>query len=542
MVHSSYTSAGDAPLTRIAIIGRPNVGKSTLFNRLVGKKLALVDDTPGVTRDRRYGTASLAGLAFEAIDTAGMDEGDAASLNRRMLNQTREAFKEADAIFFVVDVRTGLTPLDETYAKEARKSGKPLVLVLNKAEGRAGQDMIADIYGLGFTDMAFISAEHGEGMADLFDALRDAMGDDWLAREEARAEEEEARRIARKKAAREEALSFEKEAENYHDSAEDFTTEIITEEASHTLPDLRTEGADEPNDEESGTDLLDEEEAPEPGAPIEIAVLGRPNAGKSTLINALIGEDRLLTGPEAGITRDAIGLDFAWQNHRFKLVDTAGLRKRSKITDKLEKLAASDGLRALKYAKVVVLLLDAHNPLEKQDINIAALAAREGRAMVIAVNKWDRVSADKQAYLKSIEDMLKGQLSQVAGVPLVAISALKKDGLNGLMKAILHTHDVWNRRVPTAALNRWLEDVTSHHSPPLVRGRRLKIKYVSQIKTRPPTFTLHCNIKDDFPETYLRYLTSGLRRDFDLTGTPIRLLVRAGKNPYAAKAKKRGKR
>lgn len=496
-------------LTRIAIIGRPNVGKSTLFNRLVGKKLALVDDMPGVTRDRRYGTASLAGLDFEVVDTAGMDEGDETSLARRMLNQTREAIKEADAVFFVIDARAGVLPLDEAYAKETRRSGKPVILVVNKSEGRAAEAILAETYALGANYTAFISAEHGEGMADLFDAMRDALGEQWLEHAEHYANQQE------KKSRQSDSSAMQQDA-------------LATDEAAAFF-DIEEDGEDA---------FIDD--APPAGSPVNIAVLGRPNAGKSTLINALLGEDRLLTGPEAGITRDAIALDFSWQNQHFKLVDTAGLRKRNKITDKVEKLAVSDSVRALKYAEVVVLLLDAHHPLEKQDINIAALAAREGRALVVVVNKWDRVTAEKKAYLKSLETMLFGQLSQVAGVPLVPISALKQDGLDDLMHAILHAHKIWNKRVPTSALNRWLEGVVAHHSPPLVRGRRLKIKYISQIKTRPPTFTLHCNIKEDFPEGYLRYLTGALRRDFDLTGTPIRLIVKSSKNPYAYKvAKKR---
>jgi GTP-binding protein len=489
---------------RIGIVGRPNVGKSTLFNRLVGKKLAIVDDTPGVTRDRRYGNASLAGIGFMVIDTAGMDEGDGArSLTTRMLSQTREAIAEADGLFFVIDARTGITPLDETYAKEVRRTGKPVIVIANKAEGNIAHEIGPEIHRLGFSHAAAISAEHGEGLADLFDAMRDAFGSDTLEKHVL----EQKSRSSRRAAAMHEQ----------HDYEIDLSDDEAAEEDEMLMPAL-------------------------PEGPIQMAVLGRPNAGKSTLINALIGEDRQLTGPESGITRDTITLPFSWKGQAFSLQDTAGMRKRNKITDKLEKLAVADGLRAMRYAQIVVLLLDAHNPLEKQDISIAALTIREGRALIIAINKWDLVSADKKAYLDTLRRMLDSQLAQASGVPIIPVSALKEQGLDDLMQTVTTAHEVWNKRVPTAALNRWLEHIIAHHSPPLVRGRRLKIKYISQIKMRPPTFTLHCNVKQDFPESYLRYLTGALRRDFGMVGTPIRLIVKASENPYAHKTNKPRKR
>lgn len=489
---SKKTVLPPAGVPLIAIVGRPNVGKSTLFNRLVGRKMAIVDDTPGVTRDRRYGEASLAGVRFDIIDTAGMDEGDETSLNRRMLNQTREAIAEADAVLFVIDARAGITPLDATYAQESRASGKKVILVANKAEGKAANDIMADLYSLGFTHVARISAEHGEGMADLFDELRDALGGAFVhhASDEDMAEHDE------------EAIVADIDLD-----------EIISDDDAPVTYDAR-----------------DDER-------IQIAVVGRPNAGKSTLINALIGEDRLLTGPEAGITRDAIRLPFFYHGREFRLVDTAGMRKRAKVHHKLEKLAVYDSIRSITYAHVVVVLLDAAAPLEKQDAQIASLVAREGRACVIAVNKWDEVKKGKKEFLEELRFMLNEQLAQVAGIPVVPISALKQTGLDDLMKAVLGAYRVWNIRVPTGALNRWLEGVVQHHSPPLVRGRRLKIKYMSQIKTRPPTFVLHCNMDQEFPESYLRYLVGGLRQTYAMIGTPIRLNLKASNNPFAKKKK-----
>ncbi len=478
-------------LPLIAIAGRPNVGKSTLFNRLVGKKLAIVDDTPGVTRDRRYGDAMLAGVPFQIIDTAGMDEGDKESLNQRMLNQTREAIAEANAVLFMIDARAGITPLDATYAQQVRQSGKPVVLVANKAEGKAAMHVMADLYALGFAHVAMISAEHGEGMADLFDGLREVLGDAFVSA----------------------------------------TADVADDDgASEILMGISTEGSDEDESEEVKYETRDER--------IQIAVVGRPNAGKSTLINALIGEERLLTGPEAGITRDAIRLPFFFEGQEFRLVDTAGMRKRAKVQLKLEKLAVQDSIRAITYAHVVVVLLDATAPLEKQDAQIAALIEREGRACVIAINKWDQITRGKQAFLDELRLLLGEHLAQLSGVEMVPVSALRGEGLDALMHAVVRAYRVWNVRVPTGMLNRWLEGVVQHHSPPLVRGRRLRIKYMTQIKTRPPTLMLHCNMDKEFPESYLRYLVGGLRQSFGLGGTPIRLNLKASNNPFVKKGKK----
>jgi GTP-binding protein len=459
---------------KVAIIGRPNVGKSTLFNRLVGKRLALVDDQPGVTRDRRYAEASLADLDFTLIDTAGMEQANAGALESRMLQQTREAIREADIVLFLVDVRAGVTPIDEHFAREVRIGGKPMVLVANKAEGRAAQMAMGDIYALGFEHTAFISAEHGEGLGELYDALSMFMqGSTPLPKR------------VRKKIAREET--------------ED------SEEEEHS------------------------------NRPISIAIVGRPNAGKSTLINALIGEDRLLVGPEAGITRDSISLPFEFKGRALKLVDTAGIRKRAKVQEKLEKLSVADSLRAVQYAEIVVVLLDATAPLEKQDATIAALVEREGRACIIGLNKWDLVKTKRKEYLEELCLLLGEHLAQLESVSLVPCSALKAEGLNELLDAALATHAVWNKRVATAGLNRWLEDMLARHSPPLVRGRRIKIKYITQIKTRPPTFQLHCNMEKEFPDAYLRYLVRGLRENFDLPGVPIRMQLKVSNNPFVKK-------
>jgi GTP-binding protein len=456
-----------ALLPKIAIIGRPNVGKSTLFNRLAGKKLALVDDRPGVTRDRRYADGSLADLRFTLIDTAGMEESPENALESRMMAQTREAMREADLILFMMDARAGITPMDETFAREVRQSGTPVILLANKAEGKVASEAMADVFALGFAHNAFISAEHAEGLGDLYDAL-DAELQKWAQH------------------------AIETESETFDTQA------------------------------------------------LNLAIVGRPNAGKSTFINALIGEDRLLTGPESGITRDAISLPFSYKGRAMKLVDTAGMRKRAKVQQKLEKLAVGDSLRAIQYAEVVVVLLDATAPLEKQDSAIAALVEREGRACVIGLNKWDLVKKGRNAFLEELHHMLKNSLSQMEDIPLVPCSALAQDGLEDVLDAALDIHAVWNKRIGTAELNRWLEEIIGHHSPPLVRGRRLKIKYMAQIKTRPPTFQLQCNMPEkEFPDAYLRYLVRHLRGAFQLPGVPIRLRLKVSNNPFANRKKKR---
>lgn len=450
----------------IAILGRPNVGKSTLFNRLVGKKLALVDDQPGVTRDRRYADGRLADLKFRVIDTAGMDEGDADdALESRMLLQTRAAIAEADLMFFVVDGRVGVTPMDEFFAQEIRASNKPVIVLINKAEGNAGMAFIGDVYALGFERVVPISAEHNEGMGDLFEAM----------------------------------------------------VELGV-------------GAEELD--EDGHEFNDDK-------PINLVIMGRPNAGKSTLINALLGEDRLLTGPEAGITRDSIAVPFEYKEQRFQLFDTAGMRKRTNMSGKLEKLAVSDTIRALNFAEVVVLLMDATIALEKQDAVLGSLIEREGRSVVIGLNKWDLVEGDKKAYLEDFHHYLTKQLPQLAGVHVVTLSALKGQGLTKVLDAVLSARQVWNKKIGTAELNRWLEGVISHHTPPLIRGRRLKIKYMTQTKARPPTFQLFTNMEKEFPDAYLRYLVNGIRQTFDLAGTPIRVIIKESNNPFAKKAKKR---
>jgi GTPase len=478
-------------LPLIAIIGRPNVGKSTLFNRLVGKRLALVDDQPGVTRDRRYADASLADLRFRVIDTAGMEEAADGSLATRMFDQTKAAMEEADLLLFVVDVRAGVTPIDEHFAKLVRRSSKPVILIGNKAESNR-VNAVSDVYSLGFSHMALISAEHGEGMGELYEVMAPYV-------EHAPDELRSGKRKKTNKRAEKKAAS-------------------------------RGEAAD----------VFEEEDA-EDGVkkPINLVILGRPNAGKSTLINALIGEDRLLVGPEAGITRDSIAIDFDYHGTQFNLHDTAGMRKRANVQEKLEKLAVNDSIRALTFAEVVVMLIDATAPLEKQDATLASLVEREGRACVIGLNKWDLIPQNaRKGMLEEIDYMLGKQLSQLSGITVAPVSALKGKGLDALLNACLTAHEVWNRRVATAEMNRWLETTMAHHSPPLVKGRRLKIKYITQVKSRPPTFHLFCNMADEFPNSYLQYLVRGLRETFGLNGTPIRLILKESNNPFA-KNKKR---
>lgn len=479
-------------LPTLAIIGRPNVGKSTLFNRLVGKRLALVDDQPGVTRDRRYADGALADLRFRVIDTAGMEEAAPDALATRMFEQTKAAMDEADLLLFVVDVRAGITPMDEHFAKLVRKSRKRVILIGNKAESSRA-NAVSDIYRLGFQETVLLSAEHGEGMGDLYDTLRpivDAARHGEVASTE--------KRVRKPKTA--------KKVSPEHPFAQ-------AEEDDHF----------------------------DHSKPINLVVLGRPNAGKSTLINALIGEDRLLVGPEAGITRDAIAVPFDYHGTRFNLHDTAGMRKRANVQGKIEKLAVSDSIRALTFAEVVVILIDATAPLEKQDATLAALVEREGRACILGLNKWDLIPVPaRKALLEEIDYMLNKQVAQLSGITVVPVSALKKTGMDALLNASITAREVWSSRVGTAEMNRWLEGVMAHHSPPLVRGRRLKIKYITQVKTRPPTFHLFCNMADEFPEAYLKYLVHGLRSSFDLQGTPIRLILKESNNPFDKGKRKKG--
>lgn len=453
----------------IAIIGRPNVGKSTLFNRLVGQKLALVDDQPGVTRDRREGEARLGDLEFNVIDTAGLDEGARGSLTARMQAQTETAIAAADALMFVIDARAGLTPTDRSFADFARRANKPVVLVANKSEGRHGELGAMESYALGLGDPIQISAEHGEGLSDLYDALRDLMPEP----------EEDSDR-------------------------EDI--DGVTEEDFATRP-------------------------------IRVAIVGRPNAGKSTLINHLLGEERLLTSPEAGTTRDSISVEVHWKGRDFRVFDTAGLRRRSRIDEKLEKLSVADALRAVRFAEVVVLMMDAQHRFEEQDLRIADLVEREGRALVLAVNKWDLMERQPSQVAKLRKDV-DHWLPQVKGAPVVAVSGLMGEGIDRLMKSIEDAYAVWNRRVSTSALNRWFEHAVDTNPPPAVSGRRLKLNYITQTKARPPSFVVFCSRADAVPESYLRYLVNNLREAFELPGTPIRITLREKANPFAHKRKR----
>jgi len=470
-----------------AIIGRPNVGKSTLFNRLAGRKLALVDDTPGVTRDRRVHAARLYDLDFDVIDTAGFEDTAAETLQGRMRAQTEIAIREADLVLFMVDAKSGLLPDDKTFAGIVRRAGKPVVLVANKAEARGAGAGLLEAWELGLGEPVPISAEHGEGMPDLREAIIAALG---------------------------EARAFGEEGED---------PEVVLSEA------LVGEDVDPDAEEEPAYDN---------SKPLRIAVIGRPNAGKSTLINVLIGEERLLTGPEAGITRDSISVDWDWRGRRIKLFDTAGMRRKAKVQEKLEKLSVADGLRAIRFAEVVIIVLDATIPFEKQDLQLADLVIREGRAPVIAFSKWDLIE-NRQETLAELREKTERLLPQVRGIQAVPVSAETGRGLDKLMDAVIRTHQTWNRRVSTGKLNRWLEGILSHHPPPAVAGRRLKVKYVTQAKTRPPGFVVSCSRPESMPQSYVRYLANSLREAFDMPGVPIRIVLRGSENPFAGKARKR---
>jgi len=440
----------------VAILGRPNVGKSTLFNRLVGRRLALVNNTPGLTRDRREGEGRIADLGFRVIDTAGLEEAAPASLEGRMRAHTERALAVADVALLVVDAREGVTEADRHFAGWLRRSGKPVVLVANKTEGRATLPGIGEAYRLGLGDPVPLSAEHGEGLAELYERLRPfAVG-------------------------------------------QSFDTVTVERERS-----------------------------------LQLAIVGRPNVGKSTLANRLIGQDRLLTGPEAGITRDAIAVDWVWRERPIRLVDTAGLRRRPRVEGKLEELSVGDALRAIRYAETVILVLDALQPFERQDLTIARLVADEGRALVLAASKWDAV-AEPAAVLQQLRDRASISLPQLQGVALVPVSGLTGFGLDAMMAAVGAADEVWNRRVTTAGLNRWLAAVQERHPPPLVARRRLRLRYIAQVNTRPPSFALFASKPGELPVSYRRYLVNALRQDFDLPGTPIRMMLRKGKNPYDA--------
>jgi GTP-binding protein len=451
----------------IAIVGRPNVGKSTLFNRLVGRRSALVDDTPGLTRDWRAGQGQLGDLTFTVLDTAGLEEAAPKSLESRMRAQTERAVQQADLVLFLVDARAGVTPLDRHFAKWLRRMGRPVVLGANKCESKASISGLGETYSLGLGDPVPISAEHGEGMADLHEALKAHAPADAVI-----AEEEE--------------IEFESPEEG---------------------------------------------DAPDTARPIRLAIVGRPNVGKSTLVNRLLGEERVLTGPEPGITRDAIETPWSWRGRPMRLIDTAGLRRKARISDKLEQLSTSDTLRVVREAQVVVLVLDATLMLEKQDLTIARLVAEEGRALVIAVNKWDLIDAP-QAALRKLRDRIEISLPQVKGVPFVTVSALQGRKLDELMKAVVSIHDLWNARLSTPKLNRWLEGVTESHPPPMVGGRRPRLRFMKQTTTRPPTFAIFGAKLTTLPEDYLRYLTNSLRETFGLEGVPVRIVLRQTENPY----------
>jgi GTP-binding protein len=441
----------------VAILGRPNVGKSTLFNRLVGRQFALVDDLPGVTRDRREGDGQIADLACRLIDTAGLEEAPPDTLVGRMRAQTERSLDEADVALLVIDAREGVTPADRHFAQWLRRTEKPVILVANKAESRVVQGDLGEAYALGLGDPVAISAQHGEGLGELYERLLPIAGkrDDALAAPEDKSQK-----------------------------------------------------------------------------PLQLAIVGRPNVGKSTLVNRLVGEDRVLTGPEPGITRDAIAVEWAWHGRPIRLVDTAGMRRRARIEARLERLSVADTLRAVRYAETVVLVVDAMQPLERQDLTIANLVAEEGRALVLAANKWDLVHDPKVA-LTRLRERLDESLPQLRGVALVPLSGLTGAGLAALMKAVFAADAVWNRRVPTAALNRWLGRIQEHHPPPLVAGRRLRLRYMTQVNTRPPSFALFASKPGELPESYRRYLVNALREEFKLPGTPIRLMLRKGDNPYA---------
>ena len=456
----------------IAIVGRPNVGKSTLFNRLVGKRLALVDDQPGVTRDRREGDGELLGLKFTIVDTAGFEDHDAATLPGRMRLQTEKAVRGADAALFMIDGRAGVTPLDEEIARWLRSEDTPIILLVNKAEGKQGENGLMESYSLGFDNPIALSAEHGEGVVDLFDALRPIV----------------------------EAYDAAVEAE--------------------TPPPFEGEG-DEDDD--------------RPLGPMKLAIVGRPNAGKSTLINRMIGEDRLITGPEAGITRDSIRVDWQWENdgeiHEIQLFDTAGMRKRAKVVEKLEKLSVMDALHAVDFAEVVVLLLDATKGLEAQDLRIADRVLQEGRALIVALNKWD-VAEDPSSLYNGVRNALDDGLSQVKGVPVLTISGATGKGIDTLVRVAFEQRDIWTNRVSTAKLNRWFEGAVENNPPPAPGGKRIKLRYITQARTRPPTFVVFGTRTDSLPGSYERYLVNGMRKELGFQGVPVRLNFRNSRNPY----------
>jgi len=462
---------------KVAIVGRPNVGKSTLFNRLIGLRQAIVHDRPGVTRDRRYGAAQIADFAFEAIDTAGFEDTPQSQLEHAMQAQTARALDEADAIMLLVDARAGITPVDREFAEQVRRAKRPVLLVANKCEGRAGQAGLLEAFALGLGEPIPISAEHGEGMGDLYDALVAVFG---------------------------------------HPEAD---------AAAEPAP---AAGAIRADEAETGIDIDAEEE---PKA-LQIVIVGRPNVGKSTLLNRLLNAERVITGPMPGLTRDAIAVDWEYRGRPIRLIDTAGMRRRARVQDSLERLSVGDTQRAIRFAHVVVLMIDATEGLERQDLAIARHVEDEGRALVLAVNKWDAVQ-DRDATMQAIRDRLETSLAQLRGIPIVTFSALTGHRVERLMQAVDRIYDTWNVRVPTSKLNRWFAALQEAHPPPLVAGRRLKLRYITQIKRRPPTFAVFAARAGQLPTSYVRYLINGLRQDFGLEGVPIRVVLRQPDNPYA---------
>ena len=469
---------------KVAMVGRPNVGKSTLFNRLVGKRLALVDDTPGVTRDRREAKASLGGINFLAIDTAGLEEDGDTKLSARMRAQTDLAIAEADFALFMIDARAGVTPLDKFFADVLRRGKTPVILLCNKCEGRAAEAGIYESYSLGLGDPVAISAEHGEGLSELIEAFDKIILD--------------------------KGLEVEEEPDDIISKSVSIRGEVSDEEAEATEEDS--------------------------GLPLQMAIVGRPNVGKSTLVNYLLGEERQITGPEAGLTRDSIGVTYYYEGREIRMFDTAGLRRKSKVMEKLEKLSVADTIRALNFAEVVVLMIDATMPFEKQDLSIASLIVQEGRSLVIALNKYDLME-NRQEVMKDILDTLEHSLPQIKGIPVVPISALTGRGVDKLMPAVFNAYRMWNRRISTAKLNKWLAATTAYHPHPSVKGRRIKMRYMTQVKTRPPTFAIFCNRTADVARSYERYLLNELRWDFELPGVPIRMMLRKGDNPFGKSLK-----
>lgn len=474
----------------LAIVGRPNVGKSTLFNRLIRRQMAIVDDTPGVTRDWRESEGQLFDRKINVIDTAGLEEKFDNSLEARMRRQTETALGRADVILFVVDGRAGLTPLDEHFAKWLRKQKKPVILIVNKCEKDETADHArAEAYGLGLGEPVTLSSAHGIGMDSLYEAL---------------------------------IPYFPKDTD-----PEDTETDHQTFWSDEELDSLEGRedfdyAAMEAEDEDDGKSRA-----------IRLAIVGRPNAGKSTLMNALLEEDRVITGPEAGLTRDAIAADWVYKGRTFRLVDTAGLRKKARIEHSLEKMAVEDTLRAIRLSQIVVLMIDAQSPLEKQDLQIADHVIKEGRVLVVAINKWDTV-LDKNAKLVEIRDTLETSLSQIQNLPFVTLSALRGQNLDRLMDHAIQYYEIWNKRISTGRLNRWLESCTERHPPPLSQGRPNRLRYMTQINVRPPTFAVWVSRPDDLPDTYKRYIVNHLRIDYELPGVPLRLLLRKSKNPYTS--------